>query len=103
MESRFNDTVIIMMGCYCFYIDDLAQAFIEQGASAYVGWDGNVGLSYVDEATISLVDNLCVQNMTIAHAVDKTMAEIGPDPHWHAHLKYYLAKSRDKTIDKLIQ
>jgi len=102
-EGRFDGALIIMMGCYCFHIDDLAQAFIERGASAYMGWNGNVGLAYVDEATANLVDKLCIEDMTLAQAVDKTMAEIGPDPHWSAYLKYYPAKSRDKTIKELIR
>ena len=38
-----------MMGCPCLYFDDLAQAFMEKGASAYLGWDAAVDLSYLDD------------------------------------------------------
>jgi len=41
--------------------------------------------------------------MTIKAAVDKTMAEIGPDPDYHADLKYYPPMSGDKTIKELIK
>jgi len=40
--------------------------------------------------------------MTIKEAVDKTMAEVGPDPDYHAYLKYYPAKSGSQTIKELI-
>ncbi len=102
MEGRFSDTVIIMMGCATLYLQDLAQAFIEKGASTYVGWDATVGLDYVDEATPILVTNLYSKGMTIKEAVDKTMAEVGPDPEWGAVLKYYPAQSGNKIIAELI-
>ena len=65
MEGEFGNTVIIMMGCSCLYIEDLAQAFIEKGASAYLAWDGNVNLDYVNKATPYLVRQLCLQKVTI--------------------------------------
>lgn len=102
MEGRFPNTVIIMMGCSTLYLDDLAQAFIEKGASTYLGWDATVGLDYVDEATPILATNLYSKGMTIKEAVDKTMAEVGPDPDYHASLKYYQAKSGSQTIKELI-
>ena len=36
MEGNFDNTVVMMMGCSCLYLDDLAQAFIDKGASAYL-------------------------------------------------------------------
>lgn len=102
MEGQFDRTVIITMGCYCLYLDDLAEAFVKKGASVYLGWDGNVDLAYVDKATINLIDSLCRKGTTVKHAVDKTMAEIGPDPDWDTRLKCYMAESRDKTIKQLL-
>ena len=102
MEEQFANTVIIMMGCSCLYLDDLAQAFIEKGASTYLGWDVAVDLSYVDDAAISLVQNLCGENLTVKKAVAKTMAEKGPDPHYGAELKYYPPQIGDKVVRELI-
>ncbi len=102
MEGRFPNTVIIMMGCSTLYLDDLAQAFIEKGASTYVGWDATVALDYVDEATPILVTNLYSKGMTIQEAVDGTMADPGPDPYYNAYLKYYPGESGNKTIKELI-
>jgi hypothetical protein len=102
MEGKFDNTVIIMMGCSCLYLEDLATAFIDQGASTYLGWDVSVGLDYVDEATPILITNLCTKGMTIKEAVDETMAEVGADPDYHACLKYYPAKSGSQTVKELI-
>ncbi len=102
MKRRFPDTVVIMMGCSTLYLDDLAQAFIQKGASTYMGWDATVGLDYVDEATPVLVANLFSKGMTVKEAVDKTMADPGPDPNYHAYLKYYPGESGNKTIKELI-
>lgn len=103
MQGEFDNTVVIMMGCSCLYLDDLARAFIEKGASAYLGWDVAVDLSYVDDAAISLVENLCGEKLTVREAVAETMAQKGPDPHHGAELKYYPAGSGDKAVMELIR
>lgn len=102
MEEEFDNTVIIMMGCSCLYLEDLATAFIDQGASTYLGWDASVGLDYVDEATPVLITNLCTKRMTIKEAVYETMAEVGADPDYHACLKYYPVTSGGQTIGELM-
>lgn len=98
MEGRFEDTVIIMMGCSGAYLEDMAAAFVLRGASSYLGWDGSVGLDYVDRAAADLITNLCDKRMTIEQAV----AEIGPDPDLGAELKYYPRGSGSQTIGELI-
>ena len=103
MNGDFNNTVVIVDGCSCLHFDDLAQAFTSKGASCYLAWDHSVELDYVDEATTSLVENLCSKGLPAKEAVDHTMATIGPDPEWGAVLKYYPAQSADKTLQELIQ
>ena len=102
MRGNFNDTVVIVGGCACLYNEDLAQAFVNRGVSAYLAWDGTVDLDYVDEATISLVENLCSERLTVKKAVDLTMATKGADPKYHAALEYYPAQCGNKTIKELI-
>jgi len=103
MNGNFNNTVVIVDGCSCLHLDDLAQAFTSKGASCYLAWDHTVELDYVDEATTSLVENLCSKGLSVKEAVDHTMATIGPDPDWGAWLKYYPAQSGDSTLKELIQ
>jgi len=98
MPGSFDDTVIIMMGCSCLYLEDMAAAFTLKGASTYLGWDGSVDLGYVDQAAAGLITSLCTGGMTVGEAV----AEIAPDPVWGAGLKFYPQESGGKTIGELI-
>ncbi|OGO17559.1 MAG: hypothetical protein A2Z15_08415 [Chloroflexi bacterium RBG_16_50_11] len=89
MEGRFDGTVILMMGCISYYLDDMANAFIQKGASTYVGWDGKVILEHLNRVIVDLIDNLFINQMSIEMAVMQTMATIGPDPYCDASLRYY--------------
>jgi len=102
MTGRFQDTAIIMMGCGTTYLNDMAAAFGLKGASTYTGWDSGVGIGYVDEATLFLIKNLCIENLTIEEAVAETMTQEGPDPSTGANLKYYPPESGNQTIQELI-
>ena len=103
MEGRFDDTVIIMMGCSGIALPDLAEAFIDKGASVYLAWDRSVELYYVDEATPYLMRQLCSEKATIKEAVDSTMHIIGPDPEYEAELQYYPSGISDTTLEELVQ
>jgi hypothetical protein len=103
MTKKFDNTVIIMMGCSGIYLTDLAEAFVNKGASAYLAWDASVDLDYVDEATPYLIGQLCSENATLKEAVDSTMNVIGPDPKHGADLKYYPFGTSDKTLEELIK
>jgi hypothetical protein len=106
MEGRFDDTVIIVMGCSGIYLPDLAEAFVTKGASVYLAWDRSVELYYVDNATSYLMNQLCSEKLTIEEAVDSTMAAIGPDPEYGAELQYYPyypSGNGDKTLKELIK
>lgn len=102
MKGRFDDTVIIMMGCSGIFLTDMARAFIDKGASVYIAWTGSVVLDYVDRATPYLLEQLCSQNLTIRQAIDSTRDVIGDDPIYEAWLKYYPARSGDKTVAELL-
>ncbi|MFC1981401.1 hypothetical protein ACFLVN_04060 [Chloroflexota bacterium] len=103
MDSVFNNTVIIMMGCSCLDLYDLAEAFVAEGASCYLAWDGLVDLGYVDEAGTYLVGQLCQADVTIQEAVESTMSTVGPDPNYEAALKYFPRQSGDRTLRELTE
>ena len=103
MSGRFEDTAIIMMGCGTTYLSDMAGAFGLKGASTYIGWDSGVALDYVDEATLLLVNNLCIENMPVEEAIAETMAQAGADPSTGAKLRYYPQESGNKSIKELIE
>lgn len=103
MEGQFNDTTIILMGCAAFHTEDLAQAFIEKGASSYIAWDASIGLNYVDDATTTLLEKLCSEELTIAKAITETMKEKGIDPVGNAVLKYFPQAIAGRTLKQLIE
>ena len=103
MQGNFDHTVVIMMGCYTLHVDDLAQSFIEKGASAYTGWDSFVGVDYVDNATMTLLNSLLSNKVSLSAAVEDTMQENGADPNWGAKLKYYPPQSGNQTPYELIR
>jgi hypothetical protein len=103
MDGKFDDTVIIMMGCSGLLVWDLAEAFADKDASLYLAWNGTVELDYVDYATPHLVTQLCSGNLTVEEAVDSTMGIIGPDPEHGAGLRYYPLSNGDKKLEELIE
>lgn len=102
MQGKFPNTVIVMMGCSALRFGDMAPAFVEKGASTYLGWDASVDLHYVDVAALNLISNLCTEGMTVEQAVVSTMTEVGPAPTYNAWLHYYPDKSGRQTIAELI-
>jgi hypothetical protein len=89
MEGRFNDTVIVAMGCQGLTYTTMAEAFIERGAKAYISWNGTVSASHTDEATVSLLTHLITEKQTVEEAVTQTMREVGPDPTDSSILLFY--------------
>jgi hypothetical protein len=105
MEGRFDDTVIIMMGCSGIAMEDMARAFIDKGASVYLAWDRSVELYYVDEAAPYLISQLCSEELTVREAVNNTMDVIGPDPNHGAELLFYYdpaSHNGHKTLEELM-
>ena len=88
MVGHFDDTLIIIGGCQSLGTPDLAQAFIERGASAVVGWNDWVDLSHNDQTLLHLLRGLTTEQLTLEQAVRKTMNEIGPDPAYDSTLTY---------------
>ncbi len=88
MKGRFDDTLVIIGGCQSLGTPDLAQAFIERGASAVVGWNEWVDLSYNDQALLHLLRGLTTEKLTLEQAMRKTMNEISPDPAYDSTLTY---------------
>jgi hypothetical protein len=102
-DGRFDNTVVLLLGCESYYYDDMPQVFIEKGASAYVGWSTVVSLEHTDKAALDLLDNLCTARLTLAEGISRTMADLGRDPSFGAYLKFYPADSGGKTLPELIK
>ena len=101
-KGDFDHAVIIAMGCESYYLDDMADAFLQKGASTYIGWSTLVSLEHTDKAALNLLGNLCTANMTVAQTIDRTMSELGHDPYFGSYLKFP-PESGDKTLKELIK
>jgi hypothetical protein len=88
MEGAFEDSVIIMMGCTgvkkC-----AANAFVEKGAKAYIGWNGLVSSAHTDAATIEFLKRFLLKEQRLGQAIGHTMKTLGPDPKHESVLLYW--------------
>jgi len=103
VKGKFDRTVVLAMGCESYKYDDLPKAFVDKGASLFIGWSNVVTLDYVDNVTLDLLNNLCSENMTLAQGISRTTNDMGKDPYFDSNLKYYPAESGNLTVSELIQ
>ena len=89
MNGKFQNTTVIMMGCEGLNNTKMAEAFVEKGAKAYIGWGDSVSAYHTDTATIQLLKHLITEKQTVEQAVENTMKEVGPDPAYNSILLYY--------------
>jgi len=89
MEGNFNGSVVVLSSCLGMWMNDLAEAFFQKGARAFISWDEKVNLAHTDEACMLLLKALIQQRMTISEAVGKVMTEVGPDQTYGSKLRYY--------------
>ncbi|MGB8779106.1 MAG: hypothetical protein WCD81_00465 [Candidatus Bathyarchaeia archaeon] len=101
LEGTFPQSIVIAMGCNTLVLgkEQLAEAFINKGAKAYIGWDGYVGDSDTDSQTIQLLTNLLTYNETLDEAVN------GGGGLWDitygSKMAYYPSAAGDLTISSL--
>jgi len=100
MQGSFEKAVIVLMGCDGLLFDGTAQAFMDKGAGAVVGWDGLVSGSYTDQATQALLQKLAAEGLPLGEAVQRTMAEVGLEPAYNSSLKVYPPDAGDRTLPR---
>jgi len=89
MKGTFQNTIVIMMGCEGLNNTKMAEAFIQKGAKAYIGWTNSVQARHTDQATTRLLQHLVIDKQTIKQAVETVMKEVEPDPVYNSQLTYY--------------
>lgn len=87
MQGKFNNTLIIMMGCDGLRSQTTAQAFLDKGAQAFVSWTQPVSASHTDTTTERLLERLLLEGLATSEAVSQTAAEVGPDPTYEGELR----------------
>jgi len=99
MEGRFENTIIIAMGCNSCKTESMAKAFVnDKNAKLYMGWNNVVFASHTDTQTIRLLE-LLFKNET----VDDAVGAIEPDPISQGRLRYYPLELADFRVTNLIK
>lgn len=93
MAGHFDHTLLIIGGCDSLSTTLLADALVERGASAVIGWDGLVDTIHNDRALLRLLRGLAVDGLSVADAVARARSEVGPDPAFGSEPQYYPAAS----------
>jgi hypothetical protein len=77
LEGSFPRSIVIAMGCWSLKpnYEEMADAFIKKGATAYIGWTEEVDIGHSDNETIRLLKMLLEENRTVADAV----GNVAPD------------------------
>jgi len=91
MKGKFDDTLIIMMGCNGLdpAHTSMAEALIDKGAKVCIGWDELVSSFHTDHAITRLLQKLFVEKKTIQIAVEEINKEVGPDPTYKSKLSWH--------------
>lgn len=95
LNGNFQNAIILVMGCDGLANGKMAEAFIEKGAKAYIGWNGLVSADYTDSATQQLLIHLIAEKETIGTAITETMSEVGNDPTYGSAMSYYPTQAGD--------
>ena len=100
--ANYPGTMIVLMGCYGLFSQDLPKAFIDRGASVVIGWDKLVGVDHADKATLTLLRYLLQNKLSVSNSVKATMGEVGPDPDYKSVLGYYPKNNGDVTLSQIL-
>ena len=103
MPGKFDNTVIISMGCNTLYTPGMAKAFIDKGAKMYIGWDDYVSTEHMDKALKLLIKLLLKDKLSIKEAIKKVNEVIGLDPYYKSKLVYYPLEYGDMTLEDLLK
>jgi len=85
MQGNFRGAIVVQMGCSSLQGNHyIATAFINKGASNFVGWDDSVGSGYTDRVTQNFVSSLA-RGDSVGEAVGIAG---GPDPTFGGKLSF---------------
>lgn len=102
MKGRFQNTVIIMMGCEGLDNPLMAEAFVEKGAKVYISWNQPVLASHTDTATTHLLQHFLIEKRTVKDSLRETLEDVGADPAYQSLLGYYPFEAGDYTVQSIV-
>ncbi len=89
MRGDFGGATVVLMVCDVLRAEAMAQAFVERGAGAVVGWDKSVTAPHTDAATLSLLRHFLSEDLPVQQSAEAAMADVGSDPATGAALLAY--------------
>jgi hypothetical protein len=74
LQGRLPKSIVIAMGCWSLKerCEQLANAFIEKGAKAYIGWTDEIKSEHTDNETLKLLNMLLKDDYPLGYAISKT-------------------------------
>ena len=76
---------ILVLGCDAAASNDLAEVFLEKGASSFVSWDGPVSLEHTDLVFKGIITQY-VHGVDIQTAVEESINQYGADPCFKSNI-----------------
>lgn len=107
LEGRFPKSIVVAMGCFSLKPEcrQLAEAFINRGAKAYIGWTSAVSAKDTDKDTLIFLGRLLIQNKTLEDAVEN-LEHVYYDPALgqmvETQMTFYPFEARKLTITDLL-
>ncbi len=95
LDGSFPKSIVIAMGCNGLNSTavEMAEAFIQKGAVAYIGWNGLVSPNHTDNETLRLLETFLVENRTIGESVRSATS----DPDYFSDFSFYPTKAENLT------
>lgn len=106
LEGRFAKSIVIAMGCWSLKpgLEQMANAFISKGATAYIGWTDLVLVGDTDTETLRLLGKLLNENKTLSEAVAQTRSYTyyTVQGTLTSKIRFYPSSASNLTIAELI-
>jgi len=102
LEGYFPKSIVIAMGCWSLKpgFEEMAEAFIQKGATAYIGWTDAVYPQDTDKETINLLNMLLNDDKKLSDAISETNGY--PIPGGTTHLDFHRKSAGNLKISELI-
>ncbi len=97
MKEELEGALVIIMGCDGLASQELADAFLDAGAAAYVSWDGPISLTHTDRATLALLEGVTL-GLTLEESVELALRQVGPDAIYGSSLKIYPSEGAEFVL-----
>ncbi|MCX6650006.1 MAG: hypothetical protein NTV61_11595 [Candidatus Bathyarchaeota archaeon] len=97
LGGKLEGALVVLMGCDGIRRSDLARAFTDSGATAYVSWDGPVTIEQTDEATLELLRSLAEDGVPLKTSIEDAM-RVSAQAGFNSTLALYPADAAGFTL-----